>query len=547
MPEINRSTLEGEGTSKEDGLILAIVVSHLDPDYMGSLQVEKLRQVGNDRKRTGQLATVKYVSPFIGVTSAEFNSKVNDYNGTQKSYGFWAIPPDVGTTVVCFFVDGDPARGYYIGSIQDKDMNFMIPGYAATSFNADGEDERVPVAEYNKKADLPIKKDTTRIEKPQHPFTTVLKEQGLLRDDVRGITTSSARREWPSAVLGISTPGPVDKDGPKGKVGKKEDEITKMPISRLGGSSFVMDDGDDKFLRRKNASEGPPDYAAVEDDELDGDNKILHNELIRLRTRTGHQILLHNSEDLIYIGNARGTAWIELSSDGKMDIYTEDSVNVHTKNDFNLYADRDINMEAGRNFNIKVKEEMHTQVGKDNILIVDENQKIHIKKDVEINFDQKLTHKVTGIVNIKYDANYFHSVADNYHMTSGSGTYMTAGTTNETNAGNSIIETAGVIHMNGPNAATATAATPVDPPKELKTHSVPNQEGTELLKTIMRRVPIKEPWCHHENLDPVEFKPDKTDRDVDGRYEENSQSILKIPDFFKQYTTKYDTFNKVKT
>jgi len=547
MPEINRSTLEGEGTSKEDGLILAIVVSHLDPDYMGSLQVEKLRQVGNDRKRTGQLATVKYVSPFIGVTSAEFNSKVNDYNGTQKSYGFWAIPPDVGTTVVCFFVDGDPARGYYIGSIQDKDMNFMIPGYAATSFNQDGEEERVPVAEYNKKADLPIKKDTTRIEKPQHPFTTVLKDQGLLRDDVRGITTSSARREWPSAVLGISTPGPIDKDGPKGKVGKHEDEVSKMPISRLGGSSFVMDDGDDKFLRRKNASEGPPDYAAVEDDELDGDKKILHNELIRIRTRTGHQILLHNSEDLIYIGNARGTAWIELSSDGKMDIFTEDSVNVHAKNDFNLYADRDINMEAGRNFNIKVKEEMHTHVLKDSILIVEENQKIHIKKDVDITYDMTFQHKVKQDVNIQFDTNYLHKVGSNYDFNAGGHIYMTSGGSNETQAGGNIIETAPQIHMNGPRAATAAIASQAELPQILKTHSVPDQEGSELFQTIMRRVPIKEPWCHHENLDPVEFKPDKTDRDIDGRYEGNSESILKVPDFFKQYTTKYDTFNKVKT
>ncbi|NBU68198.1 MAG: hypothetical protein EBS49_00965 [Verrucomicrobia bacterium] len=278
-----------------------------------------------------------------------------------------------------------------------------------------------------------------------------------------------------------------------------------------------MDDGDDKFLRRKNASEGPPDYAAVEDDELDGDKKILHNELIRIRTRTGHQILLHNSEDLIYIGNARGTAWIELSSDGKMDIFTEDSVNVHAKNDFNLYADRDINMEAGRNFNIKVKEEMHTHVLKDSILIVEENQKIHIKKDVDITYDMTFQH------------------------------YMTSGGSNETQAGGNIIETAPQIHMNGPRAATAAIASQAELPQILKTHSVPDQEGSELFQTIMRRVPIKEPWCHHENLDPVEFKPDKTDRDIDGRYEGNSESILKVPDFFKQYTTKYDTFNKVKT
>ena len=72
---------------------------------------------------------------------------------------------------------------------------------------------------------------------------------------------------------------------------------------------------------------------------------------IRLRTRTGHQILMHNTEDLIYVGNAKGTAWIELSSNGKIDIYARDSISVHTENDLNFTADRDINFQAGREFN----------------------------------------------------------------------------------------------------------------------------------------------------------------------------------------------------
>jgi len=545
MPEMKRKSLDEDSSSKETGLVLAIVVSHLDPDYMGSLQVEKLRQVGNDAKRTGQLASVKYISPFLGITNGESNSKENVYDGTQKSYGMWMVPPDIGTVVVCMFVEGDPSRGYYLGCIQEKDMNFMIPGYAATSFHADGEEERVPVAEYNKKADLQIKKDTTRIEKPQHPFTTVYKEQGLLLDDIRGITTSSARREWPSAVFGISTPGPVDKDGPMHKYGKKEYEINNMPFSRLGGTSFVMDDGDDKFLRTKNASEGPPEYAAVEDGEVNGDRTLLHNELVRIRTRTGHQILLHNTEDLIYIGNARGTAWIELTSDGKMDIYAADSISVHTKNDLNFYADRDINMEAGRNFNIKVAKEMHTHVLEDHILMIDKNQKIQIKMKKHETIEQELLQRVMGNVDVMHSSNYKQYTGGDYDTLVNGHIYMTSGGSNETQAGGNIIETAPQIHMNGPRAATAANAQEAEKPQKLKTYSLPDQEGQKLVESILRRLPIKEPWPHHENLDPTEFKPDKTDRDVDGRYEDNSDFLL-TPEYFKKYTTKYDTFSKVK-
>ena len=44
---------------------------------------------------------------------------------------------------------------------------------------------------------------------------------------------------------------------------------------------------------------------------------------------------------------------MEFTKDGKIDVFAEDSVSVHTKQDFNFRADRDVNIEAGRNINMK--------------------------------------------------------------------------------------------------------------------------------------------------------------------------------------------------
>ena len=340
-----------DSAQSSPGPFLARVVSHLVPSYMGVLEVELLRPVGND-STAGQLHQVKMMSPFWGSTSVSFvGESANDYNNTQKSYGMWFVPPDVGNTVMVIFIDGDPKRGYWIGCIPDENMNFMVPGLAATEQTVEG-GGRLPVAEYNKKLNPQIP-DATKVKKPKHPLADVLTTQGLIKDDIRGITTSSARRELPSSVFGISTPGPRDKaSGAKtGKVGKADSAIQTF-VSRLGGTTFVMDDGDDKFLRKTDASVGPPEYTSVEQGETGGKTNIPHNELVRIRTRTGHQILLHNSEDLIYIGNAKGTTWIELTSNGKIDIYANDSISVHTKNDLNFTADRDINLTAGGDINM---------------------------------------------------------------------------------------------------------------------------------------------------------------------------------------------------
>ena len=341
------------------GPYLARVVSHLDTSYMGSLEVEILRPTGGDADQ-GQLHIVKYMSPFFGATSVAFTTSTNDYNNTQKSYGMWMVPPDPGSMVVVFFIDGDPRKGYWMGCVPDDRMNFMVPGIAATNAIVDeerGRTGRLPAAEYNKSVtETIVNLDAEQIKKPVHPLADVLETQGLLLDDIRGITTSSARRETPSMVFGISTPGPLDKqNGAKtGTIGKKEHRIDNAYVSRLGGTTFVMDDGDDKFLRKASPSTSPPEYASVEQGDTDGDVTRPHNELVRIRTRTGHQILLHNTEDLIYIGNSRGTTWVELTSNGKIDIYAEDSISVHTKNDLNFTADRDINFSAGGDFNVNI-------------------------------------------------------------------------------------------------------------------------------------------------------------------------------------------------
>jgi hypothetical protein len=137
---------------------------------------------------------------------------------------------------------------------------------------------------------------------------------------------------------------------------------------------------------------------------------IPYNEHFRIRTRTGHQILLNNSEDLIYIGNSKGTAWIEITSDGKIDIFSADSINLRTKTDFNFFCDRDFNIEVGRNFNTKVRGEMHTQVGKDNILIVDRDQKIHIKRRKDETIIEQYRQTVSDEVKKFYGSKYTHNV-----------------------------------------------------------------------------------------------------------------------------------------
>lgn len=363
------------------GPYIGKIVNHIDSEYMGAIEVEilKLNSAGNPEGGSGYLLPCYYVSPFYGVTPIEGAKPNPGFDYTQKSYGMWAIPPDVGTKVVVLAMEESYGFGYWIGCVQDKYMNFMVPGRASTTFNDEDSSSAKPVGEYNKTLEDAVGRDPTKYIKPCDMDTcNVLETQGLAGDTNRGTTTSSARRDLPSMVFGWSTPGPADRrqGKPVAPYGENFGQ-SQVPFNRLGGSTFVMDDGDPMLLRKTPASgekAGPPEYASVEKNES-GDVTLPHNELTRWRTRTGHQILMHNTEDLIYIGNAKGSTWIELTGNGKIDIFANDSVSIHTSNDLNIKADRDIIMSAGRNISLKA--------GKDGLITAGEGTHISAKTHTE--------------------------------------------------------------------------------------------------------------------------------------------------------------------
>jgi hypothetical protein len=528
---------------KDRGPYEAIVVNNLDTRYMGGLEVELLKynSAGGTPERSGQLLNVRYLSPFYGVTPSAGLTANDGYQYTQKSYGMWMVPPDIGTKVLVLFSEGDANFGYWIGCIPEDYMNFMIPdGRASTEKTTsitppDLAGRKLPVGEYNKALETGALVDATLFDKPYNKdFAEILQVQGLISDETRGLTTTSARREIPSAVFGISTPGPLDKrDGaPKTPIGAT-DLKANTPFSRLGGSSFVMDDGDDKFIRENHPADGPPIYINKEASQPGGDETIPQNELVRFRTRTGHQILMHNSEDLIYIGNARGTTWIEMTSDGKIDIHAQDSVSIMTANDLNITADRDINLEAGRNVNIKASARFSQ--GAETDAAGQESGRVQIEAGFNHNLVVGKNSKITVANNMHTTVNnsQFITNKQSLHVKSGQDNRLTAGGYTHINSGKEHRETATYIHMNGPNAAVANLAQLAKPLDTIVLpYVVPGNSVPVPYDSILTRAPQHEPWPHHENMDPQAFKKSLTDRENPGGLP-TADTIVTPDTFFK--------------
>lgn len=490
------------GKMPSPGPFLAEITNHLDPTYMGSLEVSLIKTLQNTIDNQEGTFIVRYLNPFYGVTSSRFEgNNSSNFNDVQKSYGMWFIPPDIGTIVMVIFVDGDPNQGYWMGCVPDQFQNHMVPGIAATQQTAMTQEQKerygttyLPVGEFLKGTQTLNVPNVEKITKPVHPFADRLVEQGLLLDTVRGVTTSGARREVPSQVFGISTPGPLD-TSPGAKTGTIGYESKKQaPVSRLGGTTFVMDDGD-----------------------ING-----QNELVRIRTRTGHQILMHNSSDLIYIGNSKGTTWIELTSNGKIDIFAQDSISIHTEKDFNFRADRDVNLEAGRNINMRAVKNMETNIGGYQFLDIADYSKTSIRNNFDLTVGD--TAKISSVsdFHLNVGKDLMASAASGMNLIGGDSFKIGSGGVFGVDANGLIILTGSRIDMNGPAAPTPAAADTAEAPPLLNLFSLPNRDvkygwslnkfyNTGTISTIMQRVPTHEPWPQHENVNPQKFNSDATD------------------------------------
>ena len=289
---------EAAGICISPGPHVGIVKSNLDPLRAGRLQIW-IADSGGDPDLDSNWRTVSYCSPFFGVTSQKARGKGQKFTpDSPHSYGMWFVPPDVDVKVLCIFVNGDPHKGYWMGCIPEWPNMHMVPGMSSGSWHGGGPE---PLVEYNDddSNDSRTGDFYKRAVTPHEIQTKIWTRQGLLADPDRGPGTSSAFREVPSRVFGISTPGPELVSETLAQ--DKNKQIDYRVAGRQGGHQFVMDDGDAKGK----------------------------SQLIRLRTSNGNMLLMNDSAGIIYLINSKGTAWFEMDASGGVTVFSQTQVKMH--------------------------------------------------------------------------------------------------------------------------------------------------------------------------------------------------------------------------
>ena len=363
----------------------AQVVATNDPDQMGRVRAW-VPAIDGENFDIDQLPWADYATPFAGFTVDMPAGEGQSVNNSHAGYGFWAIPK-VGSTVLVFFLNGNPTNRCYFGSMFRLHRNRSLPAGRNVDFNG----LAGPWGDAG---------DGTGNLNPIQPAYDNLRTQFQGK-----ITQSEAvtRGAFERAVAQASN----NKDGQEGYSPSPADPSYLDPqtycLVTPGRNAIIMQD-DPNFAR------------------------------LRLKTAEGHQIIFDDANERIYMSTARGNTWIELDQDGHINIFGSDSVSIRSGKDLNFFADGSINFEAAQGVNIKA------DAG---------DVRVTAGQNIQVQATGSIVQSACGIFDLNGEGTVRITAANNLDMKAGQSAAVTGGTTVDLKGGSALNAQAPAINLQG--------------------------------------------------------------------------------------------------
>lgn len=369
------------------------VVATDDPDQMGRVKAW-VPSLDGENFEIESLPWTEYASPFFGFT-VDYPAGQGQKNASHASYGFWAIPK-IGATVLVFCLNADPARRFYFASTLRLHRNRSLP----VGRNKDGFGKAGPWGDAGDgKGNL----------NPIQPAYDNLREQFQNKvDSSEAITRGAFERQVAQEK--------EEKDGAEGYSTSPVDasfiDAQTYCFVTPGRHALIFQD-DPKFAR------------------------------LRVKTAEGHQVILDDANERIYVSTSKGKSWLEMDADGHVHIFSAESFSVRSGKDMNFFADRDVNIEADRSINIKAN---------------GGTLKIQTGGTIDIKSGDSIRQSACKMFDFTAEETIRMTADRSINLSASSSIAITGSENVDIKAGGNIIEEASQIHLNGPAAKTAEKA-----------------------------------------------------------------------------------------
>lgn len=471
-----------------NGVTVGTVVDTNDPQQMGRVRAVCLALNDSMEVDVKDIPWSSYAAPFAGTVQVGTAGEDNTPITGPTAYGMWAIPK-IGSQVLVMCLDGNPQLRVWVGCLHTPLANHTMP-HGRFSYKTDTNltTEEKPIGPFN------------TFETSIEPLHTNLREAfGTAPVGEENFEFQSRGADFQLAGVGLgqleATTSLVEDD--------QDEATTSIPLgtgSRQGYQTSRLAPNQPTSLTPRNldntvtAIVSPGFHAISMDDRAE-------NCRFRIRTTGGHQLIMDDTNERIYLSTANGKNWIEMDEQGNIDIFTTGKISAHANDDINFTSERSIRMygKAG----IQLKSDQEVRVTAVNDISLRTNAVFRAKSD-----DDTLIESSKDI-HMKASVDIFNTAAATIHTkgktltleSTGTGSIKTSGDFTAQAGGDANIVGSNVNLNSGGSAASASEAEQAD-------------SGDVFNAFFPNRIPEHEPWARVDTRDDETTDPKYTYNDA---------------------------------
>lgn len=310
-------------------LTVGVVVDTDDPLQNGRLRIF-CPSLNDNPKKLQHLPWAAYVSPFGGVINNACYTRGSDpSNATTKGavhYGFWAIP-EQGAHALVGCIDGDSRRRFWLG---------CFPSHQETHTLFNG---RFKWNGFNGTPDGPFSSSNEPIQPIYENQTQAYVDRTSREWKTRGADYQPTAVDQNVGEVPNSTKSTY-LDEQQEQLSLAEPDQWVKDILGAHGYDWTSFKGLGGFLSSKvYGLTTPGGHTIMMDDRA-------FNCRVKIRTATGHMLLMDDTNERIYMATNQGNNWMEMDTAGNVDYYAKGRFSVHAENDINFSTDGSYRVKA---------------------------------------------------------------------------------------------------------------------------------------------------------------------------------------------------------
>jgi len=309
-------------------LTIGYVLDTNDPQQMGRLRVQcpawgdPVEILDDDMLQS--IPWASYVAPLAGNTENLNRGNTDNKTTGPVAYGFWAIPKK-GAQVVCGTIDGDHQFRVWLGCLFSQHTPHTMPhGRFLEAESASLSHTEQPISPLSGNLSKSFGADNKKYE-----WKTRAGDYSVSAVDPAIVTTDKSF---------------TNSNIPDDKTSTKRQGYNKARYINKENRAFP-NTGGQEYDSPVYSWTTPGFHAFSMDDRPE-------NCRMKFRTTHGHQIIMDDTNERIYINTSEGNNWIELDRNGNIDIFSTRRVSIHSAKEMNFTTDETFRVTAKKGIHL---------------------------------------------------------------------------------------------------------------------------------------------------------------------------------------------------